>query len=72
MSFSFDRSKREYKKNLEIVNTALDSMKLSEIEIKKVEDYIVTSHNYNKGELASINFYYGFDSIELLCKQNVD
>ena len=70
MSLSFSPTLREYKKNLELVNAALDTMKLSEIEIKKIEDYIVTKQTFNKGELAHTYYDLGFDSIEILCTQN--
>jgi hypothetical protein len=71
MSLSFDPSKRMYKHNLEMLNAALKSMKLSEIEIKDIQDYVVTRQTFNKGELNSINYDYGFDRIDLLCKQRV-
>ena len=60
-----------YKHNLEMLNAALNTMKLSEIEIKDIQDYVVTRQTFNKGELNSINYDYGFDRIDLLCKQRV-
>ena len=62
-----------YKHNLLMLNAALKSMKLSEIEIKDIQDYVVTRQTYNdKGEVSSINYDYGFDKIDLLCKQRVN
>ena len=72
MSFDFDPSKREYKKNLEIVNAALDTMKVSKLEIENIQGYIVIKKTFNEGELASINYDYGFDKIEFICKQSDD
>ena len=36
MNLSFDPSKRMYKHNLDMLNAALNTMKLSEIEIKDI------------------------------------
>ena len=71
MNLSFDPSKRMYKHNLDMLNAALNTMKLSEIEIKDIQDYVVTRQTFNKGELNSINYDYGFDRIDLVCKQRV-
>ena len=71
MSLSFDPSKRMYKHNLLMLNAALSTIKLSEIEIKDIQDYVVTRQTFNKGELNSITYDYGFDRIDLLCKQRV-
>ena len=72
MTLEFDASKRECKKNLELVNSALESMKLSEIEIKTAQDYIMTKQTFDKGILDSTNYYYGFDKIQLFCTQRRD
>ena len=66
MSFDFDPSKREYKNNLEIVNAALDKMKLSELVIENIQSYIVIKKTFNEGELASTNYDCGFDKIEFI------
>ena len=72
MSFSFDPSIRMYKHNLEMLNAALDTMKLSEIEIKNIQGYVVTRQNFNvKGQVSSTNYDYGFDKIDLICKQRL-
>ena len=71
MNLSFDPSKRMYKHNLKMLNAALNTMKLSEVEIKDIQDYVVTRQTFNKGELNSINYDYGFDKIDLLCKQRM-
>jgi len=73
MSFSFDPSIRMYKHNLEMVNAALDTMKLSEIEIKNIQGYVVTRQNFNiKGQVSSTNYDYGFDKIDLICTQRLN
>ena len=73
MCISFDSSKRMYKHNLLMLNAALKSMKLSEIEIKDIQDYVVTCQTFNdKGEVSFINYDYGFDKIDLLCNQRVN
>ena len=72
ITLEFDPSKREYKKNLELVNEILDTLKLSEIKIKAVDDYIMTKQTFDKGKLASTNYDYGFDKIQLLCTQKID
>ena len=72
MSFSFDPSIRMYKHNLEMLNAALDTMKLSEIEIKNIQGYVVTRQNFNiKGQVSSTNYDYGIDKIDLICKQRL-
>ena len=72
MSFSFDPSIRMYKHNLEMLNAALDTMKLSEIEIKNIQGYVVTRQNFNiKGQVSSTNQDYGIDKIDLICKQRL-
>ena len=61
-----------YKHNLEMLNAALDTMKLSEIEIKNIPGYVVTHQNFNiKGQIISTNYDYGFDKIDLICKQRL-
>ena len=72
MTLEFDPSKRECKKNLELVNSALESMKLSEIEIKTAQDYIMTKQTFDKGVLDSTSYFYGFDKIQLICTQRRD
>ena len=72
MTLEFDPSKRECRKNLELVNATLDSLKLSEIEIKTTQGYIMTRQTFDKGKLASTNYDYGFDKIQLLCMQRRD
>lgn len=69
MNLSFDPSVREYKKNLELVNEALNTMKSSEIEIKSIQDYIVAKQTLNKGELDKTYYDFGFDKIEILFKK---
>ena len=62
-----------YKHNLEMVNAALDTMKLSEIEIKNIQGYVVTRQNFNiKGQVSSTNYDYGFDKIDLICTQRLN
>ena len=72
MTLEFDGSKRQCRKNLELVNATLDTLKLSQIEIKAVDDYIMTQQTFDKGKLASTNYDYGFDKIQLICTQKCD
>ena len=41
LKLSFNPQERDHKKNLELVNAALDTMKLSEINIKNIKSYTV-------------------------------
>ena len=70
ITFKFDSSKREYIKNLEQINAALDTLKLSDMSISEFNGYVVQRTLYDKeGKESSINYYYGFDMIEFECKQ---
>ena len=70
MNLSFDPSIRDYKKNLEMLNAALDTMLLSDIEITKVNGYTATTQKFNKvGEVTSTLYSFGFDKIEIICMQ---
>ena len=44
----FDPRERDYKKNLELVNAALDTIKLSEINIKNIKSYTAAKETFDK------------------------
>ena len=70
LKLSFNPQERDHKKNLELVNAALDTMKLSEISIKNIKSYTATTETFDKdGKSTSKNYFFGFDEIELECKQ---
>ncbi len=48
LKLSFDPRERDHKKNLELVNAALDTMKLSEINIKNIESYTVATETFDE------------------------
>ena len=70
LKLSFNPQEWDRKKNLELVNAALDTMKLSEINIKNIKSYTATTETFDKdGKSTSKNYFFGFDEIELECKQ---
>jgi len=70
LKLSFDPRERDHKKNLELVNAALDTMKLSEINIKNIKSYTAATETFDKeGKSTSKQYFFGFDEIELECKQ---
>ena len=70
ISLSFDPLKRDFKKNLQYINSVLDNLKLSSLEIKDSNGFFVKMKKYDTNEnVTSINYDYGFDNIEFECKQ---
>ena len=70
LKLSFNPQERDHKKNLELVNAALDTMKLSEINIKNIKSYTAATETFDKeGKSTSKQYFFGFDEIELECKQ---
>ncbi len=70
ISLSFDPLKRDFKKNLKNINSVLDNLKLSSLEIKDSNGFFVKMKKYDTNEnVTSINYDYGFDNIEFECKQ---
>ena len=69
LKLSFNPQERDHKKNLELVNAALDTMKLSEINIKNIKSYTAATETFDKdGKSTSKNYFFGFDEIEFICK----
>ena len=70
LKLSFEPRERDYKKNLELVNAALDTIKLSEINIKNIESYTAAGETFDEdGKSTSKKYFFGFDEIEFICKQ---
>ena len=69
ITFEFDPSKREYIKNFEQINAALDNLKLSEMSIRESNGYYVQKFLYDEGKESAIIYDYGFDMIKFECKQ---
>ena len=70
LKLSFNPQEGDYKKNLELVNAALDTMKLSEINIKNIKSYTAAKETFDKeGKSTSKEYFFGFNEIELECKQ---
>ena len=69
ITFEFDSSRREYNKNLEQINAALDTIKLSEMSISESNGFFVEKILYDEGKESSIIYDYGFDMIKFECKQ---
>ena len=69
ITFKFDPSKREYIKNFEQINAALDNLKLSEMSISESNGYFVEKILYDEGKESAIIYDYGFYMIKFECKQ---
>ena len=69
IAFKFDSSRREYNKNLEQINAALDTLKLSEMSISESNGFFVEKILYDEGKESAIIYDYGFDMIKFECKQ---
>ena len=69
ITFEFDSSRREYNKNLEQINAALDTIKLSEMSISESNGFFVEKILYDEGKESAIIYDYGFDMIKFECKQ---
>ena len=70
ISLSFEPSKRDFKKNLKNINSVLDNLKLSSLEIKNNKGFVVKMKKYDTTRNVTLtNFDYGFDNIEFECKQ---
>ena len=62
---------RDYKKCIEIINSALDNMKLSEVKISNAKTYFFFEEHFSEnGEVTSTDCEFGFDMIELKCKND--
>ena len=69
ITFKFDSSKREYKKNFDKINAALDTLKLSKMSISESNGYFIQKILYDEGKESAIIYDYGFNMIKFECKQ---
>ena len=69
ITFKFDSSKREYKKNFDQINAALDTLKLSKMSISESNGYFIQKILYDEGKESAIIYDYGFNMIKFECKQ---
>lgn len=67
MFFEFERGEEN---SVAQLNAALASMRLSSLDIKQSDGYMITKKTFDKNEqVTSVELGYGFDSIELECGQ---
>ena len=67
MSFEFERGEEN---SVAQLNAALASMRLSSLDIKQSDGYMITKKTFDKNQqVTSVELGYGFDSIELECGQ---
>ena len=67
MSFEFERGEEN---SVAQLNAALASMRLSSLDIKQSDGYMITKKTFDKNQqVTSVELGYGFDSIKLECGQ---
>ena len=69
ITFKFDSLKREYKKNFDQINAALDTLKLSKMSISESNGYFIQKILFDEGKESAIIYDYGFNMIKFECKQ---
>lgn len=66
LSFDFERGEED---SLEQLNASLSSMRLSSLNIKDSDGYLLTKTTFKDGIPTGKSYSYGFDRIELECRQ---